>query len=456
MEIAVLIIASIALVLTLITLIFVIRKSKANPNEEYDKKLQEMRDEQIKESAALSAKIDQLENSLKLSLSNEMKQETIQQMDKLKEQNNADAERLNKFQVTLTENINQQMAVLNTTLKVQTEQDTKRINDFQASILQQLTTSIDAINKRIDTQMNQINQKVDTSLQEGFKGTADSMASLQKEIGVLQEAQNNIDGLKTQISSLSDILTNNQKRGKYGEWQLELLLQNMFGETKGELYDTQYVLDNDPDEEHQLKPDAVIFLDGKEHKQILCIDSKFSLTGYEDLFSPNKELSTQEETTAKRNFRDALKKRVDETSKYVIKGKTVATAIMFIPNDGIFAYIEQEYPDLSDYARSKHVVIASPTILQPLLASFQIIQINNKRMKEVDVINKAITELSKDFKRFIPRWEDLYKRIQGLTKSSTEFDTTVGKIDRKFDRISGSQPTAIEDDTTPALAEQSE
>lgn len=108
---------------------------------------------------------------------------------------------------------------------------------------------------------------------------------------------------------------------------------------------------------------------------------------------------------------------------------------MFVPNDGVFAYIHNEFPDLIDYAQKKNVVLVSPTILQPLLASFRVIQIDAKKSKSIAEINQHLNALGTEFKRFIPRWKSLNDGIQNLTKKSGSFDTTVQKIGQRFEKV---------------------
>ena len=320
-------------------------------------------------------------------------------------------------------------------MKELADADTKRLNDFQSTINSTMMNQMKTMNERIDLSMKTINERMNQSLNDGFKGTSESMISLQKQLGMVEEAQKNINSLQNEITSLKDVLSNSQERGKYGEFQLELLLENLFEGSKGLLYDTQYVLEKAKGDEKELRPDAVIFLDGEAHHQIICIDSKFSLTGYEDLFSSNKHLSEEEIQKSKNAFKNATKLRIDETSKYIIKGKTISNALMFIPNDGVFAYIHNEFPELIDYAKKKAVVLVSPTILQPLLASFRVIQIDAKKSKNIAKINEELNALGNEFKKFIPRWSSLDNSIQGLVKKSEQFNTTVGKIGKRFDRV---------------------
>ncbi len=375
----------------------------------------------------------------------------------MKEQTESDTKRLNDFQSTITNNLtnqvktmndtinqrfseitsktNEQMNAMQTSFKSLTESDTKRLNDFQKTMSDSMTLQLNIVNQKLDASMKTINEKVDKSLTDGFKNTSESMSSLQKQLGMVEAAQKNIENLQGEITSLKDVLSNNQQRGKYGELQLEMLLENLFQGSKGTLYDTQYILEGAKGDEKALKPDAVIFLDGEAHHQIVCIDSKFSLIGYEDLFDKNKHLTEGEIASAKSAFKGAMKQRIEETSKYIIKGKTISNAIMFVPNDGIFAYIHNEFPDLIDFAKGKGVVMVSPTILQPLLASFRVIQIDAKKSKNITLINNQLNALSKEFNRFVPRWKSLNESIQNLTKKSENFSKTVDKIGNKFDKV---------------------
>lgn len=337
------------------------------------------------------------------------------------------------------------------TLRAQMDFDTQRLNNFQSTIMQNLSGYMTSLDTKLDQSLATIHNKVDQSLKDGFVSTSDSMSNLSKQLGVMQEAQKNIQSLQGEITALTNVLGNNQQRGKYGEWQLELLLQNMFGDTQGTLYDTQFILKDDATT--SLKPDAVVFLDGKTQMKLVPIDSKFSLTGYEELFDPSKELTDDVSKSLKSQFRSAIKKRIDETGKYILPGKTIDSSIMFVPNDGVFAFLESEMPDLSEYARSKHVVITSPALLGPLLYSFRIIQIEDKKNKNLVLINQALNDLSKEFHRFMPRWQKLNDSIQRLTNTSGDFDTTVNKIDKKFTGIANMEiaqlPSDAETETEP-------
>lgn len=397
LEITLLIVSVVLLALVLLFLILLFVKGNKNQDKSSDKTVMEL--------VRLEEKINQNQQELELKIHNFIQEQALNNNTKLEQ-----------------------------SLQNQMNLDTQRLNNFQTTILQNLSTYMTGLNTKLDQNLMDIHTKVDASLKDGFVVTSESMNNLSKQLGVMEQAQKNIESLQGEITTLNNVLGNNQQRGKYGEWQLELLLQNMFGDTKGVLYDTQYALGNEG--EGNLKPDAVIFLDGKDKKKIVPIDSKFSLVGYEDLFDSSKTLSEEEIKNLKSQFRMAIRRRIDETKKYLLPGTTIQTAIMFIPNDGVFAFVETEMSELSEYARSKNVVLTCPSILGPLLYSFRIVQIEDSKNKNLASINVALNDLAKEFKRFMPRWQKLNDSIQRLTTSSSDFDTTVNKIDKKFTGIS--------------------
>ena len=447
MDLALLIVSSLLSLLCLIVLVGVLillaRKGKGGTsplNSEFENRM-------IASQAKLDATVDTFQGSVMLKIESQMSQMS----QKVEAQLREEGERTDAKMASISESLNGKVNAINenvlkrfqetsemeqkqierisASLNGITEKNDRSMNQFQGQFSKMVFDQLDAMNRKLESSFKDINEKVDASLISGFKTTGESMAALQKQLGAVEEAQRNLQGLQNDIATLNGVLTSNQQRGKYGEWQLELLLENLFEDGKGTLYDLQFNLGDG------LKPDAVIFLDGKARHQIICIDSKFSLTGYESLFDPHVQLSEEEEKEEIAKFKSALKARIEETAKYIVPGKTIGNALMFVPSDGVFAFVEKEFPDLVDAAKRKHVILTCPCIMTPLLSSFRVIQLDAARSESLSLINASLNKLAKDFKNFIPRWEALNKGIQSLTKKSEEFSTTVGKIGKSFDKV---------------------
>ena len=216
------------------------------------------------------------------------------------------------------------------------EANNQKLERFQSNIIEQMTKRFEAINLQLGEKMKEINQKVEDKLKEGFQGTSETMAQVRERLKVIDEAQKNMESLSKDVVSLRSIMEGNQTRGAYGEYQLNMVLHNVFGDTVG-CYQEQYTIKKVKDGD-DVRADAVVFM--PEPNKMICIDSKFPFQDYERLMKEENESSKEE---YKRQFAAAVKKHITVIKdKYIVEGKTAPEALMFIPNDGGFAYIHQE------------------------------------------------------------------------------------------------------------------
>ena len=157
----------------------------------------------------------------------------------------------------------------------------------------------------------------------------------------------------------------------------------------------------------------------------------------------------------KRDFAAAVKKHITAIKeKYIVENKTAPEALMFIPNDGVFAYIHHELQDVVDYAREKRVIITSPSTLPPILVTINMVRIDAERAKNAKEISKQLAKLGKDFEMFGREWEALSRQLETATKSREKLDSRVSKITGKFDSIS--QVELLEENLEDSEGEQGE
>ena len=112
---------------------------------------------------------------------------------------------------------------------------------------------------------------------------------------------------------------------------------------------------------------------------------------------------------------------------------------MFIPNDGVFAYIHHELPDVVENARERRVIITSPSTLPPMLVTINMLKIDAERAKNAKEISKQLARLGKDFEMFGREWEALSKQLETATRSREKLDNRVSKITGKFDSLSAAE-----------------
>ena len=310
------------------------------------------------------------------------------------------------------------------------ETNNQKLERFQANIIEQMTKRFEAINLQLGEKMKEINQKVEDKLKEGFQGTSETMAQVRERLKVIDEAQKNMESLSKDVVSLRSIMEGNQTRGAYGEYQLNMVLHNVFGDTVG-CYQEQYTIKKVKDGD-DVRADAVVFM--PEPNKMICVDSKFPFQDYERLM---KEESEENKEEFKRAFAAAVKKHITVIKdKYIVEGKTAPEALMFIPNDGVFAYIHQELLDVVDYAREKRVILTSPSTLPAILVTINMVRIEAERAKNVKEISKQLDFLGRQFTMFSKEWDTFSKQLETASKSREKLDTRVSRITNKFDAIS--------------------
>ena len=386
----------------------------------------------LKEIGALSNQLENLSKEMKNSIALSMKDEMLNF-------NKNSNENLSAFETKVTDSLNKRFDSITEQNSKNSEGNNEKLERFQKNITESLNTRFDSLNKQVDDKLTEINKKVDEKLAEGFKGTNESMAQVRERLQAIDDAQKNMEGLSKDVISLKQVLEGNQSRGQYGELQLGLVLHNIFGDTEG-LYKEQYTMHKVKDGD-DVRADAVVFL--PEPNKMICIDSKFPFQDYSKMFDAKSE---EEKSQYTKEFSNAIKKHITAIKeKYIVDGKTAPEAIMFIPNDGVFAFIHHNCLDVVEDARKRKVVITSPSTLPPILATINMVRIQTERAKNVEVISKQLHKLSKDFEMFGREWEQFSNALESTSKKRELLDSRVGKLTTKFDSLKASDNLEIEE-----------
>ena len=387
LDVVLIIISSLILIAVVVAIILLVRKSNNKV---------EMPQLDLKEIGALQQQLtmltEQMKTNIKLSVSEEM--------NKILEQSNKNSEANNE-----------------------------KLERFQKNITESLANRFDALNKQINDKLIEINKKVDEKLAEGFKGTSETMAQVRERLQAIDTAQKNIEKLSGDVVSLRTVLEGNQSRGQYGEYQLSMVLHNVFGDTTG-CYQEQYTMKKVKDGD-DVRADAVVFM--PEPNKMICIDSKFPFQDYQRIFDTDNQ---EEKERLTKEFGNAVKKHITVIKdKYIVEGKTAPEALMFIPNDGVFAFVHQNLEEVIEYARSKKVILTSPSTLPAILVTINMVRIEVERSKNADEINKHLQRLAKDFEMFGREWDSFSTALERTSKQRENLDHRVGKITGKFQAI---------------------
>lgn len=313
----------------------------------------------------------------------------------------------------------------------------KGLEEFKTTITDSLVAKFNQLNETMHERIKEIQGQVNKTIEGGFEETSRAYKELTEQLTLISQAKQNIEALSSEVVSLKNVLENNQNRGKFGEFTLERIMYSIFGDAKDGVYAFQYKLRN---YEENDRPDAVIFL--PEPNKLLCIDSKFPFADYKGIIEAETKEAREE---SKKGFLNAVKKHItDVAAKYIIKNQTAEYAILFIPSDAIFGFINAELDTVVEYARSKNVILTSPSTLQPILATVNLVRLQYERKKNIDKIINLINGLSKKFTSFISTWDKLSDRVRQLDEERTKLDKSVRTISEQFQKIENVQGLELE------------
>lgn len=301
----------------------------------------------------------------------------------------------------------------------------KELGEFKGSLEKDINEEFVKQNEKLEVRLRLINDTVNERLDKNFEKTNKTFTSVLERLSKIDEAQKKIDTLSKDIVSLESVLTDKKARGIFGEVNLKHILENVFG-VNDKIYKMQYTLSNGTIVDCALFAPAPLGLVG--------IDSKFPLENYRRMI--DKTNSEDLRNNYEKMFKLDMKKHIDAiSSKYIINGETSDQAILFLPAEAIFAYVNAYHSDIIEYAYKKRVWITSPTTLISTLTTIQVIIKNMERDKYAKVIHNELLLLDEEFKRYKDRWDKLSRSIETVGRDVKEIHTTTEKITKRFNSI---------------------
>ena len=297
-----------------------------------------------------------------------------------------------------------------------------------------LQEQLSKLTDRMDDRLDKTSEQMRGAMHQQFKESSKLIVDVTESLVKLQKGNEQVVDVADRLQTLQNVLQNPKQRGVLGEYYLQQVLENTLSPSQ---FSLQYRFKDGE------AVDAVIHLDGK----ILPIDSKFSLENYNRLVQ-EKDATARE--ALERAFKADLKKRIDETAKYIRPSeKTMDFAFMFIPSEAIYydllinkvGAVNTSARDLIEYAfRDKHVIIVSPTsfmaYLQTVLQGLRSLQIE-QQAKE---IQQRVGELGRHIQAY-----DLFMQKLGNSLGTTvnHYNTAhkeLKKIDKDVVKIADTAP----------------
>ncbi len=326
---------------------------------------------------------------------------------------------------------------LNENLRTEIQNIRKEVSDNSEKGRKEIEDKLKDINKGITT--FQTSSKED--MQKQFAASNKVIKEVTAELEKIKGTNEQVLGFANQMKTLEKILSNQKQRGILGEIQLENLLSNVL---PPELFQMEYHFDNGE------AVDAIVKVGGF----LIPIDAKFSLDNY------NRMIESEDKTeleSLEKSFKDDIKKRIDETSKYIRPTeKTTDYAYMFIPADGLYqdllnsrvGTLKINSKDLVSYAYSKKVMIVSPMSLFPMLQITVKALHNMKVERSIEDIQKNIEKLSNHLNAYKSAHDSLGKTIGTVVNHYNKASKEFKKIDKDVTKISeGKASIGFEENT---------
>lgn len=303
-------------------------------------------------------------------------------------------------------------------LKADMTELTKGMSQLKDSLQKQLTDQLGTSNKQMAAQ---------------FQASAKIIADVTQKLTELDKTNKSVGDVAAELKTLQNVLQNPKQRGVLGEYYLEQILKDMLPPGTFQL---QYKL------AEGMVVDAVVKLDDK----LLPIDSKFSLENYNRLV----EAKAEDRPVLEKAFKEDLKKRIDETSKYIKQNKgTLDQALMFIPSEAIYYDLLANKiglggvsgRNLMHYAAAeKKVTIVGPStlaaMLQIIVQGLRSLQIHN----DTEKIRGSIEQLGKHLTAHSSYMDKLGNSLKTTVGHYNTTYKELGKIDKDIVKITGSEP----------------
>jgi len=270
-----------------------------------------------------------------------------------------------------------------------------------------------------DEQLGKKKELIDSVLKEmknDLRSLSENTVALKSQ---MEESRKSVGELSNTTSKLRQILSSSQSRGQWGERMVEDIL-NFIGLTEGINYKQQVQSGSD-------RPDFTFFL---PDKKMLNMDVKFPLAHYEKYISTDNKKDRELE---KKAFLKDVRNRIKEVSKrsYIDpEGSTVDYVLLFIPNESIYSFLNQEDNSLIDYSLENKIMLCSPITLYAILSLIRQ-AVSNFAMEQKAGEMQELVGVFKD------QWEKFTGKIDVLGKS-------INVISNHYEDLKGPRYRALE------------
>ena len=235
--------------------------------------------------------------------------------------------------------------------------------------------------------------------------------ALGKQEDTLLDLTKDIQSFHDPLNKLRRYLSGGTLAGKFGEWSLESIMQDIFNPN-------QYIKNAEVIKGSGKRVEFVLKM---PEGLLLPIDAKFPSGLYDTYLDA---IDQTDERLIKKSIDDIKRHVVKDASdiqeKYVQSGVTVDLGIMYIPSESLMQLIDSIENLRESIFRDSRVLIMGPNSLAAYLISvhmgFRTLALNNRAGEIMEEFGK----LKKEFEKFGSSTEELLKKADAMLKAVNE------------------------------------
>ena len=214
-----------------------------------------------------------------------------------------------------------------------------------------------------------------------------------------------------------------QKQGAWGQMVLEFILGKL-GFTEGQEFQTQVSMKTD-DGATKI-PDVIVHFPDKDGQRDVVIDSKVSLTAWNEYENSDDENIKEE---ALKRHKKSIKDHIDSLSKKNYQKelgiKSLDGVIMFCPNEAAISTLGNSSRLMMEYAIEKKITLVGPAMLYFTLKTVEYYWRAEKQSKNTQQVIKLAEEIGSIS---IKVYEGAKKSVESIKKTSDGIDEVMNKI----------------------------
>ena len=272
---------------------------------------------------------------------------------------------------------------------------------------------------KIATQMEEMKSTVERMRQQAQEASEKRIASEVQLVGTIDEMRKASTTFFDETKKIAGALASSQTRGKFGEAQLELLLEQA-GLREGHEYVAQR---STTDSDSSGIPDITVAMPGGSK---LFIDSKFPFDRFLEAFGTEEQ--EQRDELLLLHTKDLLK-HVDALAKrgYHKSQNSPDFVVLFLPFETLLAESLRLDPLLLEKAFKVGVTLATPTSMMALLRTVGHIFTRNKLAENADDITKVAATFLKNVTLLHTKIVAVGKAINQTSKAYEDLIPTAEK-----------------------------